>query len=138
MSGNLDRNCFPPPADNRAGGLNLREDPYGEPSGLNPVSFFIEPQQGVGWIIRHKDALAGFIMGNHGVRTRHDAATHGDRALVHRPPAPRGDHVPIDRDDLPHLHRYQRQQQGLVGPWEQTLGFERRCNKGNMLFGGQR
>ncbi len=53
----------------------------------------------VGWIIRHKDGLASFIMGDHGLRTRHDAAKHGDLALVHRPPAPIGDHVPIDIDE---------------------------------------
>ena len=70
----------------------------------------------VGRILRHKDRLPAFIMGDHGLRARHDAPQHGDRARVHRPPAPRGDHVPIDRDDLPHLLRYQRRQQGLVSP----------------------
>ena len=54
-------------------------------------------------------------MGNHGLRARHDAAQHGDLALVHGPPAPIGDHVPIDIDDLARLCRYQRRHQGLGG-----------------------
>jgi hypothetical protein len=59
----------------------------------------------VGRMLRHKDGWASFIMGNHSLRARHDAAQHGDLALGHRPPAPRGDHVPLDIDDLPHLRR---------------------------------
>src|SRR2546430_928051 len=45
----------------------------------------------VGRIIRYKDGLAHFIMGNHGLRARHDAAKHGDLALVHGPLAPISD-----------------------------------------------
>ena len=40
-------------------------------------------QMDVGRIIRHKDGLTGVIMGHHGLRARHDAAQHGDLALVH-------------------------------------------------------
>ena len=40
-------------------------------------------QMDVGRMIRHKDGLASVIMGNHGLRARHDAAQHGDLALVH-------------------------------------------------------
>ena len=54
-------------------------------------------------------------MGNHGLRARHDAAQHGDLALVHGQPAPIGDHVPIDIDDWARLGRYQRGQQDLGG-----------------------
>lgn len=67
-------------------------------------------------MISYKDGLPSGIMGNHGLRTRHDAPQHGDLALVHWPPAPVGDHVSIDLDDVPHLLRYQRRHQGLGGP----------------------
>ena len=83
-------------------------------------------------MIRHKDGLASVIMGNHGLRARHDAAQHRDLALVHRPPAPRGDHVPIDIDDLPHLLRYQRRQQGRVGP--DTLKLPKKLAQGCALI----
>jgi hypothetical protein len=69
----------------------------------------------VGRIICHKDGLPSFIMGNHGLRARHDAAKHGDLALVHGLPAPVGDHVPIDVDELAHLGRYQYRHQCLGG-----------------------
>ena len=59
----------------------------------------------VGRIIRHKDGLARFIMGDHGLRARHDAPQHGDLAFMHGPPAPIGDHMPIDIDELPRLVR---------------------------------
>jgi hypothetical protein len=57
----------------------------------------------VGRIIRHKDGLASVIMGDHGLRARHDATQHGDLALMHGPPAPIGDHMPIDIDELARL-----------------------------------
>ena len=56
-------------------------------------------------MIRHEDGLAGFIMGNHGLRARHNAAQHSDVALVHCEPAPIANHVPIDIDALPHMLR---------------------------------
>ena len=51
-------------------------------------------------IIRDKEGVARFVMGNNCVRARHNAAQHGDLALVHRPPAPIGNHVAIDIGDL--------------------------------------
>jgi hypothetical protein len=54
-------------------------------------------------------------MGDHGLRARHDAAQHGDLALVHGPPAPIRDHVPIDIDGLAHRVCYQHWHQGLGG-----------------------
>ena len=69
----------------------------------------------VGRIIRHKEGLPGFLMGDHGLRARHDAATHGDLALMHRPPAPIGDHVSINVDDWARLGRSQYRHQGHGG-----------------------
>ena len=69
----------------------------------------------VGWVIGHKDSLPGVIMGNHGLRARHDTAQHRDLALVHGAPAPVGNHVTIDIDDRPCLVRYQHRHQGLGG-----------------------
>ena len=45
MWGNLERECFRSPQENRAGGPKLGDMLYGELSGLNPVSVFIEPIQ---------------------------------------------------------------------------------------------
>ena len=50
-------------------------------------------------------------MGDDSVRARHNAAQHGDLALVHRRPAPVGNHVPIDIGDPTGLVRHQRGQQ---------------------------
>ena len=55
-----------------------------------------EPDQHVQLAAADAQGLAGFIMGNHGLRTRHDAAEHGDVALVHRGPGPVSNHMPID------------------------------------------
>ena len=59
----------------------------------------------VGRIIGHKEGLTSVIMGNHGLRARHDAAQHGDLALVQGHPAPIGDHVTIDIRDGARLGR---------------------------------
>jgi hypothetical protein len=69
----------------------------------------------VGRIIRYKEGLPGVIMGNHGLRARHNAAQHGDLALVHGHPAPIGDHMTIDIGDWARLGRYQCGQQHLGG-----------------------
>jgi hypothetical protein len=60
----------------------------------------------VGRMIRHKDGITRFVVGNDGLRARHDAAPHGDLALVHGHPTPIGDHMPIDIRDLAGLGRY--------------------------------
>ena len=59
----------------------------------------------VGRIIGHKEGLAGVIMGNHGLRARHDAAQHGDLPLMHGHPAPIREHVTIDIGDGARLDR---------------------------------
>ena len=69
----------------------------------------------VGRIIGHKDSLPGVIMGNHALRARHDTAQHRDLALMHRAPAPIGDHVPINIDDRPCSVCSQRRHQRLGG-----------------------
>src|SRR6266851_1580627 len=51
-------------------------------------------------IIGHIHRLAGLTMADHSLRTRHDAAAHGDLALVHGFSAPVSDHVAIDIDEL--------------------------------------
>jgi hypothetical protein len=86
-----------------------------------------EPREmDVGRMRRHKDGLARFVVANDGLRARHDAAPHGDRALGHGHPTPRGDPRPITRRDLAGLGRYQRGHEGLIGPdalqWSQERG----------------
>src|SRR2546428_6557832 len=49
----------------------------------------------VGRIIGHKDRLPGVIMGNHGLRARHDTTQHRDLGLMHGAPAPVGHQVTI-------------------------------------------
>ena len=43
MWGNLEGKFFWPPAENQADSSGQRKDPSREPSGLNPVSVFVEP-----------------------------------------------------------------------------------------------
>ena len=62
----------------------------------------------VGGIILDKEGVACFVVRDNRMRARHNAAQHGARALVHRRPAPRGDHRAIDIGDLAGLVRYQR------------------------------
>ena len=68
-------------------------------------------QRHVRRILGDKERLAGFSMGDDGVRAGHTAASHGDLALVHRRSAPIGHHVPIDLGELAGLVRHQRGQQ---------------------------
>ena len=51
-------------------------------------------------LIGHIHGLPGLIVADHRLRTRHDAAAHGDLALVHGFTTPVRDQVPIDIDDL--------------------------------------
>ena len=51
-------------------------------------------------IVRDKYRLTRLIMADHGLRSGHDPAAHGDLALVHGLTAPIGHHVSIDIDKL--------------------------------------
>ena len=84
------------------------DDKQGAAGGLHPLVAVghDEPRHlHVGRRILDKDGMARFVMGDDGLRARHDAAPHRDLALVHRHPRPIGDHVPIDRGALARLGR---------------------------------
>ena len=66
-------------------------------------------------IIDHQERLARFIVRDDGLRSCHDTTQHRALALVHGNPAPIGDHVPIDIDELAWLLGHQRRQQCLSG-----------------------
>src|SRR5713101_1475578 len=63
-------------------------------------------------IVSRIHRLTRLIMTDHGLRARHDAATHRDLALVHCLAAPIGDHVPIDIDQASALGGQQARHQG--------------------------
>jgi hypothetical protein len=51
-------------------------------------------------MIGDKDGLTGFIMGDHRLRARHDAAKHGDLALMHTATTPIRYQMAIDIDEV--------------------------------------